>query len=83
MTTVRQPDRVVIGCEDVRTAEIMKELYSPFVRTGKPILTMDVSSAEMTKYAANAMLATKISFMNDIQPPGRTRKKLVTEGVWG
>jgi UDPglucose 6-dehydrogenase len=70
MTTVRQPDRVVIGCEDVRTAEIMKELYSPFVRTGKPILTMDVSSAEMTKYAANAMLATKISFMNDIQPPG-------------
>jgi UDPglucose 6-dehydrogenase len=83
MTTVRQPDRVVIGCEDVRTAEIMKELYSPFVRTGKPILTMDVSSAEMTKYAANAMLATKISFMNDIQPPGRTRKKIVIESVWG
>ncbi len=61
-----KPDRVVVGCEDVRTAEIMKELYSPFVRTGKPILIMDVSSAEMTKYAANAMLATKISFMNDI-----------------
>lgn len=61
-----KPDRVVIGCEDVRTGEIMKELYSPFVRTGKPILIMDVPSAEMTKYAANAMLATKISFMNDI-----------------
>lgn len=61
-----KPDRVVIGCSDVRTAEIMKELYSPFVRTGKPILVMDVSAAEMTKYTANAMLATKISFMNDI-----------------
>lgn len=61
-----KPDRVVVGCEDVRTAEIMKELYSPFVRTGKPILIMDVPSAEMTKYTANAMLATKISFMNDI-----------------
>lgn len=61
-----KPDRIVVGCEDVRTGEIMKELYSPFVRTGKPILVMDVSSAEMTKYAANAMLATKISFMNDI-----------------
>ncbi len=61
-----KPDRVVIGCDDVRTGEIMKELYSPFVRTGKPILIMDLASAEMTKYAANAMLATKISFMNDI-----------------
>ncbi|MDD2624350.1 MAG: UDP-glucose/GDP-mannose dehydrogenase family protein [Candidatus Riflebacteria bacterium] len=61
-----KPDRVVVGCEDVRTGELMKELYSPFVRTGKPILIMDVASAEMTKYAANAMLATKISFMNDM-----------------
>lgn len=61
-----KPDRVVVGCDDPRTAEIMKELYSPFVRTEKPILIMDVPSAEMTKYAANAMLATKISFMNDI-----------------
>lgn len=61
-----KPDRVVIGCEDVRTAEIMKELYAPFVRTGKPILVMDIAAAEMTKYAANAMLATRISFMNDI-----------------
>ncbi len=61
-----KPDRVVVGCEDVRTAELMKELYAPFVRTEKPILIMDVRSSEMTKYAANAMLATKISFMNDI-----------------
>ena len=61
-----KPDRVVVGCDDVRTGELMKELYSPFVRTEKPILLMDVKSAEMTKYAANCMLATKISFMNDI-----------------
>lgn len=61
-----KPDRVVIGCDNVRTGELMKELYSPFVRTGKPIIVMDIASAEMTKYAANAMLATKISFMNDI-----------------
>jgi UDPglucose 6-dehydrogenase len=61
-----RPDRVVIGTDDVRVAEIMKELYSPFVRTGAPILVMDPKSAEMTKYAANAMLATRISFMNEI-----------------
>ncbi|MFZ2960724.1 MAG: UDP-glucose/GDP-mannose dehydrogenase family protein [Candidatus Ozemobacteraceae bacterium] len=61
-----KPDRIVVGCDDVRTAELMKELYAPFVRTEKPILVMDVRSAEMTKYAANSLLATKISFMNDI-----------------
>lgn len=61
-----KPDRVVVGCDDPRTAELMKELYAPFVRTEKPILIMDVRSAEMTKYTANAMLAMKISFMNDI-----------------
>ncbi len=61
-----KPDRVVIGCDDPRVAEIMKELYSPFVRTGKPLLSMDVASAEMTKYAANAMLASRISFMNEM-----------------
>ncbi|MBF0547414.1 MAG: UDP-glucose/GDP-mannose dehydrogenase family protein [Candidatus Riflebacteria bacterium] len=61
-----KPDRVVIGCENVRTAELMKELYAPFVRTEKPILIMDIRSAEMTKYAANALLATKISFINDV-----------------
>jgi UDPglucose 6-dehydrogenase len=61
-----KPDRVVIGADNGKAAEIMEELYSPFVRTGKPILIMDVKSAEMTKYAANAMLATKISFINEI-----------------
>lgn len=61
-----KPDRVVIGTDDVRVAEIMKELYSPFCRTGAPILIMDTRSAEMTKYAANSMLATRISFMNEV-----------------
>jgi UDPglucose 6-dehydrogenase len=61
-----KPDRVIVGCDDPRVAEIMKELYAPFVRTGNPILIMDVESAELTKYAANAMLATRISFMNEM-----------------
>ena len=61
-----KPDRVIVGCEEPRTAELMKELYAPFVRTEHPILIMDVHSSEMTKYAANAMLATNISFMNDV-----------------
>ena len=61
-----KPDRVVIGVDDVRVEEILKELYNPFVRTGKPILVMDVISSEITKYAANGMLATKISFMNEL-----------------
>lgn len=61
-----KPDRVVIGADDPAVAEIMKELYSPFLRTGKPLLIMDPESAELTKYAANAMLATRISFMNEI-----------------
>jgi len=60
------PDRVVIGTDSDRAAEVMTELYSPFVRTGKPIFRMDPQSAEVTKYAANAMLATRISFMNEI-----------------
>jgi UDPglucose 6-dehydrogenase len=60
------PDRVVIGTSNPEVAEIMKELYAPFVRTGNPILIMDNKSAEITKYAANAILATKISFMNEI-----------------
>lgn len=60
-----KPERVIIGTDNVRVAEIMKELYSPFVRTGNPILVMDIKSAEITKYAANAMLATRISFMNE------------------
>ena len=61
-----KPDRVVIGTDKPEVAEVMKELYAPFVRTDKPILVMDIPSAEMTKYAANALLATKISFMNEI-----------------
>lgn len=61
-----KPDRVVIGCDNVRTAEIMKELYDPFMRKQNRMIIMDVRSAEMTKYAANAMLATRISFMNQI-----------------
>jgi UDPglucose 6-dehydrogenase len=61
-----KPDRVVVGVDDVRVGEILKELYSPFVRTGKPILVMDVASSEMTKYAANGLLAAKISFMNEL-----------------
>jgi len=61
-----KPDRVVIGTDSDQVAEKMKELYSPFVRTGKPLMVMDPSSAELTKYASNAMLATKISFMNEL-----------------
>ncbi|MCZ6598705.1 MAG: UDP-glucose/GDP-mannose dehydrogenase family protein [Planctomycetota bacterium] len=61
-----QPDRVVIGSDSEKAAEVMSELYDPFVRTGNPIIHMDIESAELTKYAANAMLATRISFMNEI-----------------
>lgn len=61
-----KPDRIVAGCDDVRVAELMKELYAPFVRTNHPIIIMDVVSAELTKYAANAFLATKISFINEM-----------------
>ncbi len=61
-----KPDRVVIGTESARARKIMGELYAPFVRTDNPILYMDPRSAELTKYAANSMLAMRISFMNDI-----------------
>ncbi len=61
-----KPDRVVIGAEDPRGAELMKELYAPFTRTGAPVMLMDCASAELSKYAANAMLATRISFMNEV-----------------
>src|SRR5437667_4016099 len=61
-----KPDRVVIGSTSARAIDIMRELYEPFVRTGNPILIMDNASAEMTKYAANALLATRISFVNEI-----------------
>jgi len=61
-----KPDRVVIGVDSAEAAEIIGQLYAPFVRTGNPLIFMDPPSAEMTKYAANAMLATRISFMNQI-----------------
>lgn len=61
-----KPERVIIGSTSERAIEIMKSLYEPFVRSGNPIITMDEKSSELTKYAANAFLATKISFMNEV-----------------
>lgn len=61
-----KPDRIVVGVESDRAKEIMSKMYNPFTLNGHPVFFMDIPSAEMTKYAANAMLATKISFMNDI-----------------
>lgn len=61
-----KPDRVIIGSNSQKATEIMQEMYSPFLRTGNPIIVMDVKSAEMSKYAANSFLATKISFANEI-----------------
>jgi len=61
-----KPDRVIVGVDSPEAAQLIGELYAPFVRTGNPIIFMDLASAEMTKYAANAMLATRISFMNQI-----------------
>ena len=61
-----KPDRVVVGTSSVEAAEVMRELYEPFVRTNNPILIMGVHSAELTKYAANALLATRVTFMNEI-----------------
>ncbi|MGH7505980.1 MAG: UDP-glucose dehydrogenase family protein [Longimicrobiales bacterium] len=61
-----KPDRVVVGVESEHARDVLEQLYAPFVRTGNPVIFMDVPSAEITKYAANAMLATRISFMNTI-----------------
>ena len=61
-----RPDRVIVGCDDVRVREMMKELYGPFLRTGKPFITMRWRSAEMAKYATNVMLASRISLMNQL-----------------
>jgi UDPglucose 6-dehydrogenase len=61
-----KPDRVVVGADDDRAAGLMRELYAPFTRTGAPIMMMDTASAELCKYAANALLASRISFMNEI-----------------
>ena len=68
-----KPDRIVIGVNDAAVGEKLKELYSAFVRTGKPIFIMDIASAEMTKYAANGLLAAKISFINE---PSRLCEKV-------
>jgi UDPglucose 6-dehydrogenase len=61
-----RPDRIVVGLDSPRAEDLMKSLYKPFTLNGHPVIFMDITSAEMTKYAANSMLATKISFMNDI-----------------
>ncbi|NLX03626.1 MAG: UDP-glucose/GDP-mannose dehydrogenase family protein [Phycisphaerae bacterium] len=61
-----RPDRVIIGTDSPHAAEVMAQLYSPFVRNGRPLIVMDPTSAEMAKYAANAMLSTKISFINEV-----------------
>jgi len=61
-----KPDRIVVGVDSPRAEKVMKSLYKPFTLNGHPVIVMDITSAEMTKYAANSMLATKISFMNDI-----------------
>ncbi len=61
-----KPDRIIVGTENPRTAELMRELYAPFNRSRERVIAMDARSAELTKYAANAMLATKISFMNEL-----------------
>jgi UDPglucose 6-dehydrogenase len=61
-----KPDRVVLGVDAEDAAKVLRELYAPFVRTGNPILFMDIASAELTKYAANSMLATRITFMNQV-----------------
>jgi UDPglucose 6-dehydrogenase len=61
-----KPDRVVVGCSSERAEKLMHELYAPFVRQGNPVIFMDEKSAELTKYAANSFLATKITFMNEI-----------------
>lgn len=61
-----RPDRIIVGCDSERAQKTMEKLYKPFTMNGHPIIFMDITSAEMTKYAANSMLATKISFMNDI-----------------
>ena len=66
ITDFMKPDRIVVGTDNPRTAELLRSLYEPFTRNHDRMIVMDVRSAELTKYAANAMLATKISFMNEL-----------------
>jgi UDPglucose 6-dehydrogenase len=61
-----RPDRIIVGVDSDEARDVFEQLYEPFVRTGRPIIFMDIASAELTKYAANAMLATRISFMNQV-----------------
>lgn len=74
-----RPDRVVIGCNDVRVTVIMKELYSPFLRTGKPFLVMTPRSAEMAKYAMNVLLATRIAVINELAALAEAQGADITE----
>ena len=74
-----KPDRVVLGVTDERAWRTLSMLYDPFVRTGAPILRMDPASAELTKYAANGFLATKISFMNEI---ARCARRPARTSIW-
>ncbi|MDT3669611.1 MAG: UDP-glucose/GDP-mannose dehydrogenase family protein [Aromatoleum sp.] len=79
-----RPDRIIVGAEDERAIELMRELYGPFQRNREKVLVMDVKSAEMTKYAANAMLATRISFMNELANLAETLGadiELVRQGI--
>lgn len=79
-----RPDRIIVGAEDERAIELMRELYGPFQRNRDKVLVMDVKSAEMTKYAANAMLATRISFMNELANLAETLGadiELVRQGI--
>jgi UDPglucose 6-dehydrogenase len=79
-----RPDRIIVGAEDERAIEVMRELYGPFQRNHEKLLVMDVRSAELTKYAANAMLATRISFMNELANLAETLGadiELVRQGI--
>ncbi len=79
-----RPDRIIVGAEDERAIELMRELYGPFQRNHEKLLVMDVKSAELTKYAANAMLATRISFMNELANLAETLGadiELVRQGI--
>ena len=79
-----RPDRIVVGAEDDRAIDLMRQLYGPFQRNHDKLVFMDVRSAELTKYAANAMLATRISFMNELANLAETLGadiELVRQGI--
>ena len=76
-----RPDRVVVGTDNPRTTELLRALYEPFTRNHDRLVVMDIRSAELTKYAANAMLATKISFMNELAAMAERRRGRHREGA--